>query len=373
TEPVTLGTTISSTGGDAPLAAKWRDLTIEFARMINERGGIDLKSCGAKLPVKFVIYDDRSEPDTAAALFERLATVDRVDFLVGPDGARKAAAAAVAAEKHKIPALMSNVVDPQVFRRGNKYVWGTPLPTVANRSARYFDMLSRQTPRPKTIFFLTQDHPSTVAISEIWPKRAAQMGFNVLSTDAFPADRKDFTALILKLRLRRPDVVYIFSLAGPSAALLQQMRKLNLRARDVHHAMPSGVLAKRIGDGLEGVTGSIPWYPGVKGPLSDFAEELLERAGIDLFDSPQTMSRIVAYLIMIQAVERAGAVDREKVRQVLHTGSFDMPIGPVSFDQTGFAHRNGAITLQIQKGRPVIVWPPEIATGKLMYPSPSWQ
>ena len=42
------------------MAAKWRDLTIEFARMINERGGIDLKSCGAKLPVKFVIYDDRS-------------------------------------------------------------------------------------------------------------------------------------------------------------------------------------------------------------------------------------------------------------------------------------------------------------------------
>jgi hypothetical protein len=40
TEPVTLGTTISSTGGDAPTAAKWRDLTVEFARMINERGGI---------------------------------------------------------------------------------------------------------------------------------------------------------------------------------------------------------------------------------------------------------------------------------------------------------------------------------------------
>ena len=121
------------------------------------------------------------------------------------------------------------------------------------------------------------------------------------------------------------------------------------------------------------MTGDIPWYPVVDGPYADFAAELLKRAGIDIFEYPETMARIAAYLVMMQAVERAGAVDRERVRQALYLGTFDAPTRPIVFDETGFAPRNGAVTLQIQKGRSVIVWPPEIATGKVGYPAPSWK
>ena len=92
-----------------------------------------------------------------------------------------------------------------------------------------------------------------------------------------------------------------------------------------------------------------------------------------MFEHPDTMARIAAYLVMVQAVERAGAVDREKVCAALHMGTFDAPTGPVVFDESGFAQRNGAVTLQVRQGRPVVVWPPELATGKIRYPSPSWQ
>ena len=92
-----------------------------------------------------------------------------------------------------------------------------------------------------------------------------------------------------------------------------------------------------------------------------------------MFDYPWTMSRISAYLIMVQAIERAGSGDREKVRKVLFKGTFDSPTGKIEFNESGYAFKNGAFTLQIQKGKPVIVWPPEVATGKFVYPSPSWQ
>ena len=42
--------------------------------------------------------------------------------------------------------------------------------------------------------------------------------------------------------------------------------------------------------------------------------------------------------------------------------------GPVRFDPTG---RNGAKTMaviQVQGGKPVVVYPPEVATGTLVYP-----
>ena len=373
TGPVTFGTTISTTGQYAAQSEQWRKLTIEFAKLVNERGGIDLKGCGAKLPLKIVIYDDQSTPATAAELYERLVTVDKVDFLVGPDWPPVAQAVSAIADRHKIPVVAANVADPQVLKHAGKYMWATPMPTVAQWSARYLDMLSRQTPKPRTFFFVTQDAPFTRAISDHWSKRAEAMGFEVQRNELFAADQEDFTALILKLRLRRPDVIYISSFAEPSAALIRQMRKLKLRVKDVHHAMPTGALAKRLGEDMEGMTGAIPWYPGVEGPFADFAAELLKRAAIDMFDHPQTMSRIAAYLIMVQAVERAGTVDREAVRKALHMGTFAAPTGPVAFDKYGYAHRNGAVTLQVQNGRPVIVWPPELATGKVRYPSPAWQ
>lgn len=102
-----------------------------------------------------------------------------------------------------------------------------------------------------------------------------------------------------------------------------------------------------MGNDLDGVTGEIPWYPGVKGPYSDFAEELVKRANVDMFEYPWTMSRISTYLIMFQAVERAGTVDREKVRAALFKGTFDSPTGQIEFNENGYAHKNGAFTLQV--------------------------
>ena len=373
TDPVTFGTTISSTGRYSTLADKWRDMTIEFAKMINEKGGINLKDCGNKVPLKIVIYDDQSVPATAVSLYERMATVYKVDFFVGPDWSAMGFPVPPVAERHKIPMVMANVAAPPIFKRGLKYMWGTPMPTVPNWSTRYFDMLSKQTPQPKTIYFVTQDNPVTKAITGFWSKKAKELGFNVLGNELFSAELKDFTSLVLKLRIRRPDIVYISAYDSPSVPLIQQMRRLKIRAKDVHHAILSGSLYKQVRDDLDGVTGEIPWYPGVKGPYSDFAEELVGRANVDMFDYPWTMSRISAYLIMVQAIERAGKVDREAVRKALFKGVFDAPIGQISFNEAGYAHKNGAFTLQIQNGKPVIVWPPEIATGKYQYPSPSWQ
>lgn len=372
-DPVTFGTTISSTGQYAAQAGKWRNMTIEFAKMINERGGIDLKGCGKKLPLKIIIYDDQSTPETAASLYDRMATVDKVDFFAGPDWSAIGIPVAPVAEKHKIPMVMAHVTAQSIYRRGLKYVWGTPMPIVPNWSTRYFDMLAKQSPRPKTIHFLTEDNPASKALSEFWTVKAKELGFNVFGNELYAEDRKDFTSLILKLRIRRPDIIYISSTGGTSAALIQQMRMLKIKAKDVHHAFLSGSLYRKAGENLEGVTGDISWYPGVKGPYSNFAEELIRRADIDMFDDPWTMSRISAYLVLVQAIERAGKVDREAVRKALFKGSFDAPTGRVSFDERGYAHQNGAFTLQLQKGKPVVVWPPEIATGKYQYPSPSWQ
>ena len=84
-DPILLGTTISETGPFSTLADKWGKLTEVFAEEVNKGGGIMVKACNKKVPIKIIVYDDQSVPATAVSLYEKMATVDNVDFFVGPD------------------------------------------------------------------------------------------------------------------------------------------------------------------------------------------------------------------------------------------------------------------------------------------------
>lgn len=372
TEPIVFGTTISETGPFSTLADRWRKMTEVFAEEVNKSGGIAVKACNKKLPLKFVIYDDQSVPATAVALFERMATVDKVDFFVGPDWSSLGGPVPPVADKHKIPMVMANVATPSVYDRGLKYIWGTPFPVVPNWSARYFEMLTTVNPKPRTIFFITHDNPVMKGISATWSKKAEEQGLKVLGNETFSAELKDFTALIAKVRAAKADIIYVSSFDNASVPLVQQMRQLKVRAMDVHHTMLTGALSRQVGKDIEGMTGELSWYPGIKGAYSELVETVMKRSDVSMFDYIWTLGRLTSYLAMIQGIEKAGVVDREKVKEALFKSTIKSPAGDVSFDERGFPN-TGAFTVQMNGGKVNVVWPPEAATGKLVWPSPSWQ
>lgn len=373
TDPVVFGTTISESGPFSTLTANWRKMTEIFADEINKEGGIKLASCGGKsVPLKFAIYDDQSVPATAVQLYEKMASVDQVDFFVGPDWSSLGGPVPPIAERHGIPIVMANVATPALYQRGYKWVWGTPAPAVPRWSERYFDMLAHMQPKPQTIMFLTQDNPVMKAITGFWSKKATAHGLKVVGEEMFSADLKDFTALIAKARAAKPDIVYISSFDNASVPLVQQLRQLKVHAMDVHHTMLTGALAKQVGADVEGMTGELTWYPSVKGPYADLFDRVMQRTGITMFDSIWTLARLDSYIVMIQAIEKAGAVDREKVQKALYKGTFKSPAGDIVFDEHGFPD-TGAFTIQMQKGKVQVIWPPDVATAKPMWPSPTWQ
>lgn len=372
TDPIVFGTTLSETGPFSTLAGRWRKMTEVFAEEVNKTGGVMVKSCGKKLPLKFVIYDDQSVPATAVALYEKMATVDNVDFFVGPDWSSLGGPVPPVADKHKIPMVMANVATPSVYDRGLKYIWGTPFPVVPRWSERYFDMIAKVSPKPQSIYFVTHDNPVMKGITATWSKKAEAQGLKVLGNETFSPELKDFTALIAKVRAAKADIVYISSFDNASVPLVQQMRQLKVRAMDVHHTMLTGSLARQVGADIEGMTGELSWYPGIKGAYSDLVETVMKRSDVTMFDYIWTLGRLTSYLTMIQGIEKAGVVDREKVKEALFKATVKSPAGDVTFDERGFAD-TGAFTVQMQNGKVAVVWPPEVATGKLMWPSPTWQ
>ena len=86
-----------------------------------------------------MIYDDQSVPAIAVQLFEKMATVDKVDFFVGPDWSSIGGPVPPDRRRYKIPMVMANVATPSLYERGLKYFRGTPFPVVP----RWSDALLR--------------------------------------------------------------------------------------------------------------------------------------------------------------------------------------------------------------------------------------
>ncbi len=369
--PIVLGTTISVTGINSSLAGRWDKMTDMFEKEFNKTDGVFLSSCNKKLPIKFVYYDDQSIAATAVSLYEKLATVDNVDLFVGPDWSSHGFPVSQIFEKYKIPSVMSNVATPKVYQSGFKYIAGMAL-DARTWSKNYFDMIAHMNPKPNSIFWIVQDNLVTKAVHETNIQYAEKGGIKTVGTEAFAGTTKNFSGLILKVKAAQPDIIFISAFDAVSVPLMQQMRQLQVKAMDVHHIMANGSMARQAD--LEGVTGEIYWHEALGGPYSELAREVLKAADIKLFDYLWTMGRMDAYLVMMQAIERAGAVDREKVAAELRKPGavWKRPGGEFRFDDGGLS-QIVSYTHQMQKGEPVVVWPTAQATGKMIWPSPTWR
>jgi len=369
---IKLGTTMSVTGKYSPSVERWTALTKEFVKMVNERGGIYVAEYKTRLPIEIVVYDDKSVPETSAEMIERLITVDKVDFLVGPDWSPIGFAASVPAEKNKVPIVMANVLSLDIYKRGYKWIFGTPIPCAERWEEYYFPMIMAQTPKPKTIAFMTEDLLYCQDVRKFSKLFAEQYGLTIVADEVFPSGIKDATAMLVKIKPLNPDIVHICAYEEATIVIARQMKELDINPKDFHSIMGTGKAYEGLGKLGEYLGGTTQWIPGSPQlvPYIDYAE-LLKRADCDVFKYTWTTSRMSSYLIMLQAIENAGTLDRAKVRDVLATMTFNTPIGHVKFKDDGLA-RNPAFPGQWIKGKFVVVGPEAAATGKLVYPRPTW-
>ncbi len=73
------------------------------------------------------------------------------------------------------------------------------------------------------------------------------------------------------------------------------------------------------------------------------------------------------------AIEKAGSLDVEKVRNTLATMNVKTFWGNVSFDAKGKIKGRSMPVGQVLKGTFTLVYPPDLAQGKLVYPKPAWK
>jgi ABC-type branched-subunit amino acid transport system substrate-binding protein len=107
-------------------------------------------------------------------------------------------------------------------------------------------------------------------------------------------------------------------------------------------------------------------YPGNQEFVAAYAKE---------FSHPPAVQSAGSYAgcqLLIDAIQRTGSLDSEKLREALLTLKTKTVFGDFAVDERGYQTAHKAVTIQWQDGKQVVVWPDEVATGKARLPTPMW-
>ncbi len=360
---VKLGFINSITGPEAPIG---ENLTNGVTLAIE-----DLNKMG--INVDLVKEDDTGKPDKSLAAFEKLATRDNVTGIVGPYTSATANADAKLAERYKVPLVIPAASKEEITRQGFKWTYRVSG-TTSDYAGVLLDMATTLG-KPKTIAILNENTDFGVSAAKSARTIAEQKGIKVVFEEAYSKGSPDYRSTLAKVKAANPDLVFMVSYAADAILLMRQSRELGLTPMAFLGAGAGFSVAQFAKDKeiSQGVFSSTQWTEDAPWPGSRAWYNRYEKQ----FNKPPTYHAACAYesmMIMGQAAAAAGG-DREKTREILHTGKWNGILGEVRFqDYEGYQNQRKAVMLveQVQNGQHETVWPLKDAAKKPIWPFPGW-
>ncbi len=335
---------------------------------VNRTGGVTVG--GKKMPLELVVLDDESDATKTVSRLETLAAQGVVAYL-GGFGSDLHAAAASVAEKNKIPYLGVAFALHKIHQQGFRYLfspfWKSPdigqqlVPLLASIPAA-------ERPKRAAIFQEKTDWGREMAAAFAEASKAA--GAEVVAQGEYAPGAKDYSDLILKAKAAQADAVFALPTPPDGMAMVKQMRELdfNPKLALLIRAPDPPVWAKNLGKDGDYVMLAPGWHHAVKYPgVAELNEAHQKRLGRPA--DPITGPSYACVQILAAALARAGAPDRDRVRDAIAATDMTTVIGPVKFrpDGTGIVQ---SVFIQWINGKQELVWPREFATAAFAYPAP---
>ena len=377
---ITFGATISITGKTAKEGEYARDGYQFFVDSINERGGITVG--GTPYQVKLRYYDDESDPTRAALLYERLITEDRIDFLLGPYGSGPTDAVAAVAEKYQIPLVVGHGSAGSIYAKGRRYVLGIQTPA-RNYLRGVIAAIRAHDPTARTLAMLIEDDPFSQEVAAGALAYAQEQRLQAVYTMTYPLNTGDVSLLLTAIKDLHPDILLGSGHLQDSLLIARQVHALGVAPKalgfTVGPVTPEFRRAlKAEADYILGPTqwtatlvyeGSDPW----RTPAA-FAAAFQARYPHYQSVPYQVAESVAAGVVYQQALEKAGTLDRQRMRETLAGLDILTFFGPIRFDAQGVNSSKPMAVVQLQRdGKTVIVFPPEVAEAELVYPMPGWE
>lgn len=366
---IKIGAPLPLTGALAPEGLKQKEGYDLWAEEVNKTGGIKVGS--ARYKVEFVYYDYQSATPRAVQLTEKLATEDKVNFIFSPFGSGATKATSNVSEKYKIPTISSTASSEQVYDQGFKYLFGT-LNSNAIVSKAFTAYLKAKAPNVKKVAIYSRNDLFPLALATSLDEAAKKSGYDVIYFEKFPLNAMDHAAALTELRAKGADWIYVSGYTDDLIRIRKQMAESKVSAPVI--TMLAGPAYPEFTDGLgdiaNGVTSVTWWHPALRFTSSDVfgsTEKFVNlfRAKYNKAPDYAQASSSAAGTVLQLAIEKAGTIDPEKVRDVLASTEFNTFYGPIKFGPSGQNVTADNPIFQIQNKKIVILAPENVKAGDL--------
>ena len=366
---IPIGFVIPISGQSATVGAQIMEGVKIAVEQINTFGGVASLG-GAKL--KPIFTDSQSKPDVGSSETERLIKRENVPVICGAFNSAVTFPATVIAERYKTPWVVISSVKDEITERGFKYIFrpvNKSTYDVAEQMGAIKEFTKETGKGPKTIGLLYEGTDWGRSHNSGVKKIAKEMGIEVVMDEPYPPGVADFSAQILKIKAKKPDTMIVTMYTSDQILFSKQYMENKLDFPFGMHSVGAGAEDPAF---YKAVPPAAYEYMFVQEDwqidmtdIMGWAHGISARTQKDL-GYPLCNYVAQGYMpiwIVYDALERAGSLDRDKIRDAL--AKTNITSGPalimgyqkIAFDEQGqntYAH--GVIS-QNQKGKHIGLFP----------------
>jgi branched-chain amino acid transport system substrate-binding protein len=379
-DDIHIGSAISLTGKYATNGVHAKNGYEYAIQKIKDAGGVMVD--GKCYNFKVTYYDDESKGDRAATLAERLISQDKVQYLLGPYSSGMTKAIAPVTEKYQIPMVEAEGASRSLFNKGYKYIFAvlsTSEQYLASAVALAAEMAEKQGKKASSVkvAIAVENDPFSLDIRAGVSEDAAKFGMNVVIDEKLPRDLSDMSAILTKVKLLKPDLLIVSGHSKGAATAVRQLEDQNIQLPMIAmtHCEAADVTGN-FGAAANGLLCATQWSESLtySDPLFGSAGEYemdFKKAYPEYKDKKvpyQTAQATAAVYVYMDAFQRAGSLDKEKVRDALSATDLQTFYGGIKFSDAGNNIAKPMVLRQIQDGKYNVVAPSAFASHKLNWP-----
>jgi branched-chain amino acid transport system substrate-binding protein len=360
-QPIRVGATMAQTGSLATQGGAAANGYRLCEQHVNRQGGLFGR------PVQFTIHDDRSDPELAVSLYERMIVEDRVDAIMGPYGSTHTEAVAPVTERHRYVHISPLAATSSIWEQGRRYIFMV-LPPAELFLAGLIEVAAENGLRNLAVIQEDALFPRAAGAGAV--ALAREKGMTVVLHESYPRGTTDFSGLLR--RVAAGDVQVLGMAASSLGDFITVARQLREHGVDLAMFGTSGAVAEfqqALGPMAENAFGLSAWEPSLPNPgIGEFVEAYREQFGME--PSFHAAGAYGSCQLFMEAARQAGTLDAEAMRDAVLAMRTQTVFGSFAVDERGYQIANRGLFIQWQDGRKVIVWPDDLATARPRLPSP---
>ncbi len=298
--------------------------------------------------VELFVVDNKSDKVESANAVKRLIDRDKVHAVIGTYGSSLAMAGGEVAEKAGIPMVATSATNPLVTM-GKKYIFRVCFidPYQGAGAATY---AINELGAKKAALLTDVANDYAVGLAGFFERSFEKMGGEIVTKLRYNSGDQDFTAQLTEIISKKPDVLFIPAYFAEGAIIMKQAAELGAEFQIMGgDAMDNPKIVEIGGEAVEGfVHTTFPYDPSMK-DMNPTAEQFTKNWSAKHPDQDPNVNAALgydSYMILIDAIKRAGSTDPEAITKALaETKGFEGVTGMTTINETHDAEKPVGIVM----------------------------